>query len=137
MTLGLGLVWFFVSSVQAGPSTTIGESIFPGQGVLEGHLSVDTGDDGQIILELKTLGFNVEQGTASSGEPCQSLSFGEYVQSGRMGYTSLPTRGALVGIPVDGMPELEVLEVEAIEVEGEWEMNCASGRSRTAPGRIK
>jgi hypothetical protein len=74
-----------------------------------------------IVLELTTSEFAVEPGTADDG-PCDRVSVAGYGETDTPGWPRLPVQGTIVGIPLQADMSLTVLETEATEVPGRFDL---------------
>jgi hypothetical protein len=98
-------------------------NIEPGEGV-ENHLAVISASADGVILEFTAPRPSFEENVVNA-ERCQTVSIPGLAQNVAAGEPSLPVKGAMLGIPQEGQPSLQILDVEMGVLPGAYHL-CPS-----------
>lgn len=78
-------------------------------------LNLVSGDGRGLLLDFSLPDFEIETVQSGAGI-CQRLTLPGFASAGLPGAPALPVTGALVGLPLDAAPRLEVLQAETVAI---------------------
>jgi len=93
----------------------------PGLGQPPADLRLVSSGEDEIVLELNVPGFDRAVGEAG-GAPCDALVVAGYGYTDAAGHPRLPVRGAMVGVPPEGEVRLVILDAEAVDLPGRFQV---------------
>lgn len=93
----------------------------PGPGQQPANLRLVSSGEDEIVLELSVPDLDRAVGEADGG-PCDELVVAGYGYTDAAGRPRLPVRGAMVGVPPEGEVRLVILEAEAVDLPGRFQV---------------
>ncbi len=93
----------------------------PGPGQPPADLRLVSSGEDEIVLELTVPDLDRAVGEAD-GAPCDELVVAGHGYTDAAGHPRLPIRGAMVGVPPDGEVRLVILEAEAVDLPGRFQV---------------
>ncbi|MFM8322265.1 MAG: C25 family cysteine peptidase [Chloroflexota bacterium] len=121
LVLGLFSVWAFLQVMPARAAALPAPAALP-QLPSAGPLRLlhSSPEALEVQVDVPQPSFHVSQ--TADGQPCQELRLDGFTAIDPAGRPALPARGALLGIPPDGEPQLELLQADFVELPGTYRL---------------